>query len=542
MFSLLGNYYYFCCAKNCTTHMPISKCIFAIFVTVFLCVSQNTFAQKKILVNNADSLNYDEARFGKDVQVLIGNVEFKHQTALMYCDTAYRFVGSNRFDAFGNIHIIQNDTLHLYGNTLKYNGNTGIAEVRDNVRLVNKDVVLTTDYLDYDRVNNFAYYFNFGKIVNKENTLTSKKGYYYPDTDQTHFKDSVVAVNPKYTIYSDTLIYNTVTKMANIKGPTYIIGDSNTIYAEAGYYDMLNDLALLKENAYVEGKQLLKGDTIYYNRVKGYGEVFNSMELHDTTNNVIIKGDYGFYNEITQDALATKNAQLLQMYNTDTLFLHADTLQAVPLENGDDKLIKAFRKVKYFRPDMQGRCDSMVFDSRDTTNTFYYDPIMWSMGNQLTADVIKMYTKDEVLDKIDLIDRSFIISEEDTGRYNQIKGKKMTGYVRDNELYKIDVDGNAQSIYFPKDKQNILGVNRAESSNMTIYLQKRQVDQIRMRVSPTGTMNPLVLVGEEKLRLEGFYWLEKFRPKRKEDIFLWETLPNFDRGENQSEYGLDDTY
>lgn len=522
--------------------MPISKCIFAILFAVLLCVSQNAIAQKKILVNNADSLNYDEARYGKDVQVLIGNVEFEHETAIMHCDTAYRFVGSNRFDATGNIHIIQNDTLHLYGNTLKYNGNTGIAEVRNNVKLVNKDVILTTDYLDYDRVNNFAYYFNFGKIVNKENTLTSKKGYYYPNTNQTHFKDSVVAVNPKYTIYSDTLIYQTVTKMANIQGPTYIIGDSNTIYAEAGYYDMLNDLALLKENAYVEGKQLLKGDTIYYDRTRGYGEVFNSMELHDTTNHMIIKGNYGFYNEITQDALATKNAQLLQIYNADTLFLHADTLQAVPLENGEDKLIKAYRKVKYFRPDMQGRCDSMVFDSRDTTNTFYYDPIMWSMGNQLTGDVIKMYTKNELVDRIDLIDRSFIISKEDTSHYNQIKGKKMTGYVRDNELYKIDVDGNAQSIYFPKDKNNILGVNRAECSNMTIYLKNKQVDQIRMRVSPTGTMNPLVLVGEKELRLEGFYWLEDYRPKRKEDIFFWEALPAFDRGEDQSEYNLDDTY
>ncbi|SMO65544.1 OstA-like protein [Saccharicrinis carchari] len=520
----------------------MSRCTFAMLFAILLCGSQNAIAQKKILVNNADSLNYDEALYGKDVQVLIGNVEFEHQTALMYCDTAYRFVGSNKFNAKGNIHIIQNDTLHLYGNTLYYDGNTGIAQVRDKVRLVNKDVVLTTDYLDYDRVNNFAYYFNFGKIVNKENTLTSKKGYYYPDADQTHFKDSVVATNPKYIIYSDTLIYNTVTKVANIHGPTHIVGDSNTIYAEAGYYDMMHDVALLKQNAYVQGEQLLKGDTIYYNRASGYGEIFNGMELHDTTNNVIIKGDYGFYNEISKDALATLNAQLLQIYNEDTLFLHADTLQAVPLENGEDKLIKAYRKVQYFRPDMQGRCDSMVFDSRDTTNTFYYDPIMWSMGNQLSADVIRMYTKDEVLDKIDLIDRSFIISEEDTGRYNQIKGKEMVGYVRNNELYRIDVDGNAQSVYFPKDKKNILGVNRAESSNMTIYLKKRQVDQIVMRVSPTGNMNPLFLIADEKLRLDGFYWLEAFRPKTKEDIFIWEELPLFERGEDRSEYDLDETY
>ncbi|GAF05119.1 OstA-like protein [Saccharicrinis fermentans] len=474
--------------------MQISKSIFtALFLATLFC-SVTTTAQRMVIVNNADSLNHNEAVYGKDVQVLIGNVKFTHETAVMYCDTAYRYIVDNKIKASGNIHIIQNDTLHLYGKKLNYDGNTGLAQVRKDVKLVNKDVVLTTDYLDYDRANNFAYYFNFGKIVNKENILTSKKGYYYPNTNQVFYKDSVVVNNPKYTIYSDTLIYHTETKVSNIEGPTFIISDSNTIYAEAGYYDMLHDIALLKENAYIDGEQLLKGDTIYYNRASGYGEIFNSMELHDTTNNVIIKGNYGFYNEITQDALATLDAQLLQIYSKDTLYLHADTLQAVPLNNGEEKLIKAYRKVKYFRKDMQGRCDSMVFDSRDTTNTFYYDPIMWSMGNQLTADVIKMYTKNEVLDKVDLIDRSFIISEEDTGRFNQVKGKLMTGYIRNNEIYKIDVNGNAQSIYFPKDREHVIGVNKAECSNMTLYLNQRMVDQITMRVSPNGSMNPPFLV------------------------------------------------
>ena len=514
-----------------------------ILIIVFFTLVGNSFGQKKVIVNNADSLNYDESLYGKDVQVLVGNVKFTHETAVMFCDTAYRYTVDNKINAIGNIHIIQNDSLHLYGKKLLYNGNTGIAQVREDVKLINKDVELTTDYLDYDRVNNFAYYFNFGKIVNKENTLTSKKGYYYPNSNQVHYKDSVVASNPKYTIYSDTLTYHTVTKVSNIEGPTYIISDSNTIYAEAGYYDMLHDVALLKENAFVQGEQLLKGDTIYYNRANGYGEIFNGMELHDTTNNVIIKGDYGFYNEITQDALATYNAELLQIYNNDTLFLHADTLQAVPLEGGEEKLIKAYRKVKYFRRDLQGRCDSMVFDSRDTTNTFYYDPIMWSLGNQLTADVIKMYTKEEVLDKVDLIDRSFIISEEDSGKYNQIKGKMMTGYIRNNRIYKIDVDGNAQSIYYPKDNDNVIGVNRVECSNMTIYLKDRNVvDQITMRVSPNGNMNPPILIPDDDLRLNGFYWLERFRPKTKTDIFFWEELPKFDRGEDKSEYNLDDTY
>ncbi len=522
--------------------MHIIKSIFITLIWVLTISGLSLSAQKKVKVTHADNLIGNEKLYGKDINVFTGKVAIQHQTAMMYCDTAFVNDKKNSFRAIGNIHIIQNDTLHLYGDRLNYYGNTGLAEVRENVKLINKDVTLTTDYLDYDRKNNFAYYFNNGKIINKDNTLTSKSGFYYPDTEQFFYKDSVVVNNPKYSIFSDTLIYHTITKIATIEGPTFIVSDDNTIYAEAGYYDMLNDLARLKQNAYVQGEQLLLGDTIFYDRASGIGKVYNNMELHDTTNNLIISGNYGYYNEITKEALTTQNAVLKQIYNLDTLFLHADTLEAVPLEEGEEKLIKAYRKVQYYRSDLQGRCDSMVFDSRDTTNTFYYEPIMWSIGNQLTADEIVMYTKDEVLDKVDLLQRAFIISEEDSGKYNQIKGKNMTGFVKNNEIYKIDVNGNAQSIYYPMERETAVGVNRAECSNMVIYLKDRMVNKINMQVSPTGTMSPIILVPDEQQRLDGFYWLEIFRPKNKNDIFLWKELPEIDRGEDKSEYNLDNTY
>ncbi len=498
---------------------------------------------RKVKIKHADYLNYDTEKYGENVRVLIGNVKFTHDSATMFCDTAFQYEAENRIYALGHIHIIQNDTLHLWGNTLDYNSESKLAKVRGNVKLQNKETVLTTEYLDYDRVKNVAYYFNDGKIVNGDNVLTSKRGYYYPNTEDVFYKDSVVVVNPKYNMYSDTLIYNTNTDIATIEGPTTIVSDKNTIYAEAGYYDTNKDFAELRMNARVEGEQNLSGDTIYYDRNSGFGEVFSNMALLDTANNMIIRGDYGYFNELSKYALATKNAVLEQIYELDTLFLHADTLQAVPIEDTvDEKLVKAYRHVKYFRNDMQGRCDSMVFDSRDSTNTFYHDPIMWSLGNQLTADKIIMYTKDGVMDKVDLLNRAFIISEEDTGKFNQIKGKEMTGYIKENELYKIDVDGNAETVYYPKDKEDVIGVNKAACSNMTIYLKQRQLDRLIMRVSPNGKMNPPELLADEETRLKGFYWLDEFRPKKKSDIFFWEELPTFDRGEDRKEYNLDNTY
>ncbi len=517
-----------------------------LYVILLFCIGfspiQKIYAQKKINVKHADLMQGDEDKYGKDVRLLTGHVKFTHDNATMFCDTAFLYQKENRISCYGNIHIIQNDTLHLYGDKLFYDGNTKLAKVRDNIKLIKKDVVLTTNFLDYDRVANQAYYFNNGKIVNKENTLTSKTGYYYPNTETVFFKDSVEGKNLKYTIYSDTLIYHTITKVSNIEGPTFIVSKENTIYAEDGYYDTLKDEALLKQNAYVEGEQKLKGDTIYYNRKTGIGEVFNHMELIDTTNNMIIAGNYGYYNELSKEALTTKKAVLMQIYKMDTLFLHADTLEAVPIEGGEQKLVKAYRKVQYYRSDLQGRCDSMVFDSRDTTNTFYYDPIMWSVSNQLTADKIIMYTKDQVLDKVFLDNRAFIISQQDTAKFNQIKGKNMTGFIKDNKIYKVHVDGNAQSIYFPQDESGTLGVNKAECSSMDIYLKdNRIINKIKMEKEPTGTMTP-IFIAKPDLKLDGFHWLEMFRPKQKQDIFTWKELPELDRGEDRNEYNLDRTY
>lgn len=256
------------------------------------------------------------------------------------------------------------------------------------------------------------------------------------------------------------------------------------IDSEKGWYDTHSDVAkLLKENRLysVKNRSTLLGKTILYERRKGLGTAWNDMVLTDSTNNVSIEGDYGFYNELTQESLATKRALLRQIYSGDTLFLHADTFRVVPLAD-TSRLIKAFHNVKAFKTDLQARCDSLVFDFRDSVATLYELPVVWSQGSQMTANVIKLYTRNQALYKSELIDAAFIISlEPDSAGYDQVKGKLITGYIRNNDLYKIDVDGNGQTIYYPKDGPNLIGVNRAESSNMSIWLKDRRINNITMR-------------------------------------------------------------
>ncbi len=509
--------------------------ILVILLLIFLSSNtQNTLAQNeksRFKVLNANTLSQSK-HLGPDVKLFIGNVKLKHGNTIMFCDSAYIHEKEDKklIEAFNHIHIIQNDSIHLYGDILTYDSSEGIAKVRDNVKIEKQDITILTEFLDYDRVNNFGYYFNGGEVLSGQNVLISNLGYYYPDFSEVHFKDSVVVTNPKYTIISDTLKYHTITEIASIVGPTFIHSDDNLIYSEDGYYDTKEDKAKLLKKGYVQSKEnLLKGDTIFYDRKQGLGEAFNNFELHDTTNNIIITGNYGYYNELTQYALSTKKAQLLQIHQKDTLFLHADTLQAIPLPDEQSRLIKAYYDVRFFRKDMQGRCDSMVYDFRDSTNTFYHNPVIWAQENQMTAQTIRLFSRNQALYKAELINSAFIISPEDSLHYNQIKGRNMVGYIRNNEIYKIDVDGNGQTVYYPKDKEMTIGVNRAESSHLSISLSNKQITRIKMQTDPKGNLNPPYFLPDEDVKLQGFIWLEKIRPKNRWDIFKKVEMPKMDQ-------------
>jgi lipopolysaccharide export system protein LptA len=505
-----------------------------IVFTFLLSVLSSVYAQEKAPKKRKVEITGKKLVHNKDmseaVRLILGDVKITHGNVVMFCDSAYFYNDSNRVEAYDNIHIIQNDSIHLYGDYLEYEGNTRFVKVRKNVRLIKGNVVLTTQKLDYDRNNDLAYYFDGGEIVDSGNTLTSEIGYFYANTNEAFFKDSVVAKNNKYTIFSDTLKYNTVTKITTMLGPTFVVSDDNIIYCEDGYYDTENDIAVLRNNSYVEGKtSTIKGDTIYYDRKRRFGEVFGHMQLIDTVNKIVIKGGYGFYNELTKRAFASKKPTLMQEYHGDTLYLHADTLRLDPVRdtvrNEDSRLIRAYHHVKFFRADFQGRCDSMIYDFRDSVNIFYHDPVLWAMGNQMTAQFIKLYSKNNVVYKAELENGAFIVSPEDTLYYNQLKGKRMTGYIKDNILYRIDVEGNAQTIYYPKDQELIIGANKAESSNMTIYLEEGRIKDILMRNSPKGNLKPPIFLSEEDAKLSGFRWLDDYRPKNIQDIYIHDELP-----------------
>lgn len=478
--------------------------------------------QTRQIQYTADLIEMDENMAG-GAKRLLGHVVFKHRGAIMYCDSAYFYSETNSLDAFDNIYINQGDTVHLYGDFLNYNGNTRLAKIRNNVRLLNKDTRLNTEILDYDLENSIGYYFEGGIITDPENRLRSETGIYNTGNEIFNFKDSVVINNPDYDIFSDSLSYHTTSKTAYFLGPTEIVSDSNFIYCEDGWYNTESDISQFNENAFISSKEYeIKGDSIYYERNTGYGTAYGNVQIKDTLQQIILKGNYAVYNERTEEALLTDSTEMVQVHEEDSLYLHADTLMSAPDSLGE-KIVLAYYKVKFFRSNMQGKCDSLAYITRDSVIQLYGEPVLWSEDKQLTADYIEIYMKNNQVERMEMKSSAFIVMEVDSGtnKFNQIKGRDMVAYFKDNDIYRIDVNGNGQTVYYPADDDEYIGVNVDESSSIKIYIEENKIQRINKINAVSGTLYPLGDAPKEELLLKGFAWLDQHRPKTKNEIFTW---------------------
>lgn len=473
----------------------------------------------KVYLIHSNTLSFDKA-VKPDAQILNGDVCFRHDSSYMYCDSAYFFEQTNSLEAFSNVRMEQGDTLFVYGDYLFYNGNTQVAYLRENVRMENGQVTLFTDSLNYERIPNIGYYFEGGLIVDSLNQLSSFYGQYSPETKLAVFNDSVQVENPDFTLYSDTLHYDTESKVATILGPSVIVSDSGTIHTSRGWYDTVNNTSLLLDQSQVEsGEKILIGDSIFYNRDTGMGEVYGNMSLIDTAQHVTLQGEYGYYNEQTGYAFATDSARFLEYSQGDTLFLHADTLQMVTVDSVYRE-IKAYYGVRFYRIDMQGVCDSMQFNTRDSVLYMYTEPVLWNEQYQLYGDTIAIYMNDSTIEYAHVIQFAFAAQHVDSSYYNQLKGNDLKAYFEGQAVHQIDVAGNAESIFYPLEKDGAkVGMNETKSGFLTIWVKDNKLDKLKIWPSPVGSMTPIPDLKPDQKMLKDFYWFDYLRPKNRDDIY-----------------------
>ncbi|MFV0539486.1 MAG: OstA-like protein [Dysgonomonas sp.] len=525
-----------------------------------------------------------------NIQVLKDSVIFFHDGAYLYCDSAYYNQAANTFDAFSNVRMEQGDTIFLYGNYMYYDGNTKLVRFRENVSLEhypkkNKTNVTTllTDSLNYDRIMNIGYYFDGGMLIDSLNELTSFWGQYEPGLHMATFKDSVILKNPKFMLYSDLLKYDTADKRALISTPTKIVSDSGLIYTSKGWYNTNTEESLLLDQSTIlnkQGNRILRGDSISYHKAKGYGEVFGNMFLQDTLKKVILMGDYGYYNELTDYAMATDSAFCIEYSQADSLFIHGDTLKLITITDtikqiqssiihtptdsllidsehdsvndslhvdiehaqvkpvlavGDSvskhrqkadsiqtfRMIKAYYGVRFYRTDIQGICDSLQFSAKDSIIHMYKDPVLWNTNRQLSGDTIDVFMNDSTIDYMHVKRYAFSIEQKDSIHFNQLKSRSLKVFFDNKKVKRVLAEGNVETISYPEERNGELSrlLNWLETSYLEIFLTDGKFNKLVGWPKPIAKMTPFDLVKPEQLRLKDFYWFDYLRPLDKKDIF-----------------------
>ena len=493
-------------------------------------------AQTMVYLERAQNLSFDQERIA-DAQILRGNVVFRHDDALMYCDSAFFYETTNSLDAFGHVRFVQGDTLKGYGDLLFYNGNTKLARMRRNVRLVHgrdaeNPTVLTTDSLNYDRARGIAYYYTGGTVADSLNTLTSVRGQYIPDTKQALFSEDVVLTNPNFVLTSDTLLYNTETKIADLVSPTTVVYEQETtIHTSRGWYNTSNEQSMLLDRSLVEhtdGKSMT-GDTIYYDKRIGFGKVLGRMEMRDSAQHATLYGEYGQMYEENSRGYATDSALMVDWSDTAHIaYIHADTLFTEALHYTDSALadstyrrVRAYYGVRIYRDDMQMTCDSMVYLGSDSTIHLFKRPICWSENQQISADSMVVYIVNGDVEHATGAPNAICVMHDTIDLFNQMSGKEIIAWLKDGEVHTIDVSGNALTIYYAKDEDDgsYVGMNTTESSFIRAYVKDRNIYRLRFTKETTGVLYPMDQIPKDGDRLTQFFWADKVRPISPEDVF-----------------------
>jgi lipopolysaccharide export system protein LptA len=464
---------------------------------------------------------------GVKIRKLLGSVVFKQQDVMLYCDSAYQYLDRNEIEAFSNVRIVQSDTMTITGDRGFYDGNKRLARMTGQVvTMRDPRMTLTTTALDYDLTRRTAFYTVGGHIVDPKNTLDSQQGFYDTNSKVFVFKRDVHLVSldeqgQPTDLRNDTLTFNTVSKIAYFDGPTRIKSTQGDLYAEKGTYNTVTRVSNFARNAKIDTPgYLLGGDVLVYDQVKLYGVATGHVSLISKKDNLIIRGDQGrYWRALGRTKVFGARPVVRNISGKDTLYMAADTLLSVESRLGrasQRPILYAWPKVQIFRGKMQGRCDSLTYDRQDSVIYLNRDPVIWQARNQLTADSMNLRFKHGQLDRASLFANAFAIQEDTVQDYNQVKGRNMIAYFRRSQMARIDVLGNAESLYFTLEGDTALsGMNKSYSASMILRFVDNKIKHLTWVTNPDASYTPVHELKPTDKELKGFRWRPTERPTRR---------------------------
>lgn len=488
---------------------------------------------EKVYLVHSDVLKYDMYGPNPDAQIVKGRVHFTHQGGQLWCDSAYFYQESNSVKAFGHVRYVQGGGLSLKADRAYYDGMEEILEARNNVVLHHGKQVLYTDSLNYDRLYDYAYFFEGGRLVDGKDRLISDWGEYSTKTKKATFYYNVKMRNGSRIITTDTLHYDTNKSLAHITGPSKIVQKGSVIHTQNAYFNSRSDLAqMFGRSTVVDKDKTITGDSLYYTSKTGWARGLGNVVYVDKKNKNQLLCERLRYNEKTGFGWATGRALAKDYSQKDTLYMHSDSMKIYTYHINTDsvyRVLHAFDHVKVFRTDVQAICDSAVFSSKDSCLTMYKDPIAWSGGRQILGEIIKVYMADSTVREAHVIGQALSVEMmPDSTHYNQVSSKLMDAYFAKGAIRRVVCSGNVKSVYYPVDDadSSIISLNYLETDTMKMYISpQRKLEKI-WTPKASGTAYPMTQVPPDKYKLSEFAWFDDLRPSTPLDVFLWRGKSN----------------
>lgn len=480
----------------------------------------------KVYLSHADELRYDLYSETRDAQIAKGKVHFIHQGAHLWCDSAYYYEASNSVKAFGHVKFTQGDTLTLTCNQGSYDGTQQLMIANQNVVLKHRRQTLYTDSLTYDRLYKTAYFVDGGKLVDGNDNLVSDWGQYNTGTRQAVFYYDVKLYNGNRLVTTDTLYYDIATSVAHVVGPSKVTSQNSTIDTDDGFFNTKTDQAqMYGRSTVVDQQKTITGDSLFYDDKTGQSEAFGGVIYIDKENNNELNCEHLIYNDQEGTGFATERALVKDFSQTDTLYMHGDSIKIYTFNNNTDSVyrkIHCFRHVRAYRNDVQAICDSLVFNSLDSCMTMYEDPIVWNGPRQLLGEVIHVFMADSTIKRAHVVGQALSIERVDNeDHYNQISSKEMEAFFESGALREAQSYGNVLAVYYPIDDKDtsIIVMNYTETDTLKMYFTpEKKLEKIWMPKAE-GTWYPLTQIPPDKKKLPQFAWFDNLRPMDKDDVF-----------------------
>jgi len=481
-------------------------------------------APKKINVEQSDFADVDQLKF-PDALLLTGNVKVSHDGVILTCNKAYYFQKENYLKAFGNVQLVQGDTLYLNSNYAEYSGELKKAFATGNAVMTSPDATLATDTINFDRNIQEVFYNTDGTIVNKDNTLKSKSGRYFVKQKKFQFLTAVTLTNKSYEIKSNHLDYYSNSGHSYLFGPSTITSKTNYIYTEKGFYDTKKNLAHFLDKSYIKyDDRIIKGDSLYYDRNKEFASATRNVKITDSINRGVIRGHYAELYKMKDSMFVTKRALAVNFVENDSVYIHGKKLMVTGKEG--ERIIRAFNNVRFYKTDMSGKCDSIHSNSKIGLTKLIGNPILWNGDSQITGDIMHLIAdkKTQKLDSLKVLENTFLVSKDTLGTgYNQTKGQNLFGKLIDGKLHDVDIIKNTEVIYYMRnDTKELIGINKNVSSKINILFDGNAIETITFFNQVDGDIFPEVDLPENARILRGFHWRGDERIKSKDDVFTKE--------------------